>query len=290
MEATGEIGDTGGGTALPPRVGERLRAAREAAGFDLGDIAARTRIPVRHLEAIERAVYTDLPAPTYAIGFARAYARAIGVDEVDVARDVRAELGREPVRRPDAPSYQPVDPARVPSRLLAWTTLAIAAAFLIGFLTWRSLWFADTPTGTSGAPPGALAGAPGGALAGGVASIGGPSAVPGAPAVAGAVASGGQVVLTATSPVWIEITDATGEKFALRELKAGERFEVPKTADRPVLTTGRPNALRITVDGREIATLGPAERRIKDVAISATALAARAQVGQPPSAGGQGGR
>lgn len=239
---------------VPPRVGARLRAAREAAGLDLGDIAARTRIPSRHLEAIERSAYGDLPAPTYAVGFARAYARAIDIDDVGVARDVRQELGREPVRRPEGQSYQPVDPARVPPRLLAWTAAALAAVFAIGWLVWRSMLFSDTPP----QPPARRA----------TATI----AVP--------KAAAGRVVVTATSPVWVQITDATGERFVQHEMKQGETFAVPSTADRPVLTTGRPNALRVTVDGREVAPLGRAERRIKDVGITAAALAARLPDGQ----------
>lgn len=272
--ATGDPSGEWGDGALPPRVGARLRALREGAGLDLADIGSRTRIPVRHLEAIERSDYADLPAPTYAIGFARSYARAVGADEVEAARDVRAELGREPARRPDAPSYQPVDPARVPSRLLVWTTLAIAAVFLIGFLVLRNAWFADTPdTAPAARVP--------------VASVGGPSVTAGAPG-AGSAPAGGQVVVTATSPVWAEIKDAGGETYVTRELKQGESFTVPATADRPVLTTGRPNALRVTVDGREVPPLGPPERRISNVAISAAALAARAGVGQAGSAGSNG--
>ena len=37
----------------PRPAGERLRAAREAKGLSLTAIAERTRVPLRHLEAIE---------------------------------------------------------------------------------------------------------------------------------------------------------------------------------------------------------------------------------------------
>ena len=261
----------------PTRVGSRLRAAREAAGVPLGDVVTRTRIPLRHLEAIERSDYDALPAPAYATGFARAYARAVGIDEVAIARDVRTELGREPVRKPDSQPYEPVDPAHVPTRLLAWTTFAIAMLFLVGWLVWRNMLFSDTPS----APP---------APAAPTASIGGPSATPAA-GVAAAPAAGGQVVLTATAPVWVQITDATGEKFALRELKQGDSFAVPKTADRPTISTGRPEALRVTIDGREVPPLGEPARTIKNMGISAAALAGRPQVGQSiPGGSAQGSR
>ena len=68
-------------TLFPQPVGERLRAARERHGMSLAEIGARTRVPLRHLEAIEASNYGALPSPTYAVGFVRAYARAVGEDE-----------------------------------------------------------------------------------------------------------------------------------------------------------------------------------------------------------------
>jgi cytoskeletal protein RodZ len=46
--------------------------------MSLAEIGARTRVPLRHLEAIEASNYGALPSPTYAVGFVRAYARALG--------------------------------------------------------------------------------------------------------------------------------------------------------------------------------------------------------------------
>ncbi|MES2302439.1 MAG: helix-turn-helix transcriptional regulator, partial [Pseudomonadota bacterium] len=42
-------------------VGESLRAAREAAGLDIKQLALRTRVTVRHLEALEAGDYAALP-------------------------------------------------------------------------------------------------------------------------------------------------------------------------------------------------------------------------------------
>ena len=55
--------------------GAKLRAAREAQGLSMQDVATRTRIAQRQLEAIERDDYSALPGIPYAVGFARAYAR-----------------------------------------------------------------------------------------------------------------------------------------------------------------------------------------------------------------------
>ena len=60
--------------SAPQTAGGQLRAAREARGLDLSQVAAETRIPQRHLENIEAGEYGNLPSRTYAIGVARSYA------------------------------------------------------------------------------------------------------------------------------------------------------------------------------------------------------------------------
>ncbi|WP_409456254.1 helix-turn-helix domain-containing protein [Sphingomonas sp. J315] len=57
----GEPGDTP--NLFPVKVGEKLRDARLAAGLELADIAGRTRVPQRHLAAIEASDYSGLPSP-----------------------------------------------------------------------------------------------------------------------------------------------------------------------------------------------------------------------------------
>ena len=258
LTAGGAMRDANDASLFPQTVGERLRAAREAAGLDLNDIATRTRVPTRHLEAIERSDFTALPSITYAIGFARSYARAVGADETVITRDLRVELGRAPVGTPgETAPYEPVDPTRVPSRLLAWTALALLVVFLIGYGAWRSEIF-----GSAGAPP----------IAAGPVE---PATMPAAVSPAPAPTVGGQVVLTATQPVWLKIYDKAGTRLIEKEMAAGEAFTVPREADTPMILTGRPDALRVTVDGREVAPLGNGSAAIKDVGISAAALASR---------------
>ena len=59
--------------------GPTLRTARERMGMTLQDVAGETRIPVRHLTAIEEGRYDDFAASVYAIGFACNYARVVGI-------------------------------------------------------------------------------------------------------------------------------------------------------------------------------------------------------------------
>src|SRR5438093_12849043 len=98
-------------------VGERLRTAREEKGLSLDDVARQTRIPIRHLEHIEREEWDALPAITYSVGFVRSYASAVGLDGPAVGAELREQLGG--ARSAGVTStayYEPTDPARVPPR------------------------------------------------------------------------------------------------------------------------------------------------------------------------------
>jgi hypothetical protein len=82
--------------------------------------------------------------------------------------------------------------------------------------------------------------------------------------------------------VWLRVYDGKGGPALFQNsLKPGERFEIPATASRPMIRTGRPNALRVTVGNREIPPLGAAERTIADVSLLPADLVARAQGQQP---------
>jgi cytoskeletal protein RodZ len=249
-------------TALfPERVGDRLRTARINAGLDLADVATRTRIPLRHLTAIEAGDYASLPAITYCIGFVKAYARTVGQDEVALARDLRSELGMEGREGGiDHTDYDAADPARVPPWKLVLTALGIFALLGTAYMMWRSGTFdgiGQTTTPVAEADTGEVnAAAP---------VAGAPKAVPAA----------GQVVLTATEDVWFRVYDRTDKVLFEGVKKKGEAYLVPADADKPMIRTGRADQIKVTVANVEVPPVGPAERTVKDVEITAAALAAR---------------
>lgn len=257
---------------FPKTAGEKLREARESEGLSLAEVAARTRVPTRHLEAIENSDYSGLPSPTYSIGFAKAYARAVGLDEVAIGRAVRSQADAS--HRPsDYTPYDIQDPKRLPPKGLATVVAILAAVVVIGLGLYYSGFFdpsASTPVEVASAPP--------------VAS----QAVP-EPSIARPAASGGQVVLTATDVVWMRVYDASGKSLFEKELQPGERYEVPADADRPMINIGRPDKLTVTVNGSAVPALGKGDRAIKDVEISAAALLARAKSdGTSDTSGSQG--
>lgn len=242
----------------------QMRAAREKAGLSLADVASRTRVPLRHLEALERGDYGALPGITYCAGFARAFARAVNMDEVALVSQIRREI--EEQGEFASAQYQieePVDPARIPPRTLAWVAAVIALVIVGGYGLWRM---------QLNAPPSeevivARAPQP-------------PAKAP--PAVQPPVSAAPQpVVLTATDDLWLRIYDRDNKALLEGMMKRGDSFAVPANANSPMILTGRADALAVTVGGRPVPPLGTAEKTIVDFPISAQALLAR---GAPSSA------
>lgn len=252
---------------IPTTPGARLREAREALGLSLDEIAARTRVPLRQLEAIEVGNYAALPSITYSVGFAKAYARAVGVDEVSIARDVRNQNNHQPaVRRTEYVAYEPDEPRREPSGIVAVIGVAVALLVLIAAALWfGTTWFRGETSGS--APPALVTAAPDKAPAA--------TATP-------VMAPGGQVALTATDDVWLRIYDADGTVYE-NTLKPGDTYTVPQ--DRPglMINIGRPDKLKVTINGSAVAALGDGHVAIKDVPITAAALLARGTQAPTPT-------
>ncbi len=243
-------------------VGEQLRAERERQELSLSDLAAKTRVPMRHLDSIEKSDFGALPGTTYTLGFARSYARAVGMDAAKVNADLRGELAQGGHEGYQAPlqNYEPADPSRVPSRTLAYTAAAIGVIVIAGYLIWRSMAL-DGPVDVVAAAP-----------------VEQKAKATPAQTEAKAAMTGGAVVITATDNVWVKIYDADDKRLYENEMTRGESFTVPPDANKPMIVTGRPQVLTVTVGGKAIPPLGAADKTIADVEVSAAALLARAFV------------
>ncbi len=243
-------------------VGEQLKAERERQALSLSDLATLTRVPMRHLDSIERSDFSALPGTTYTLGFTRSYASALGLDPAKFNNDLREELAQSGHKSYQAPTqnFEPADPSRVPSRTLAWTAAAIGVLLVAGYLIWRSSMLSDD------AP---------------VANVQAPQAVVSEQSGVSSATGGGAanvtdtVVLTATGPVWVKIYDADNKPLFESEMIEGDIYSVPKDARNPMIVTGRPNAIAVTIGGKAVPSLGPPERTIVDVGISAASLLAR---------------
>jgi cytoskeleton protein RodZ len=243
-------------------VGEKLLAARTEKALSLSEVAAQTRIPIRHLEALEASDFAALPGSTYSLGFAKSYARFVGLDPTVIADELRAELAQSGHAGfvPATPDYEPADPGRVPPRWMAWTAAAVALVAIIGYLAWRS--FALSP---SSAPMAVTETNIAPAKSAQAAAAGATTAPP----------TGGAVVITADDTVWVKIYDADEKRLFESEMKAGDSYTVPADANGPMIVTGRPQHLKVTVGGKPVPALGEADRTVSDVGVSAAALLAR---------------
>ena len=244
-EAVNELAD-----APPATVGSELRAAREEKGLTLEDIAAQTRIPRRHLESLEISDWERLPAPTYTTGFAKSYASAVGLDRTEIAERLRDEMGGTRPTHTMSEVFEPADPARTMPKWLVFGAIAAVLALVL-VMTWlneRSIVGSGEPAdepavvADAGAPPAAR------------------------PAPAAAPVAQGPVVITANEQVWLSVKDG-GTSLKEGIMEAGQSFEVPASAQAPVLTTGKPEAIRISVGTADAPPVGPAATTVRNVSL-----------------------
>lgn len=78
-------------------MGEALRRARESLDLELEDIAQATHVRAAFIGALERGDLEALPGRPFAIGYVRAYARALGIDQDQAVARFRKETPVEDV-------------------------------------------------------------------------------------------------------------------------------------------------------------------------------------------------
>lgn len=119
-------------------LGEWLRTSREERGYDFDRVERDTRISRGYIEAMERDQFDTLPAPVYARGFVRSYARYLGLDEEEALARMPRELPRPPGLEPLPGLRRGEGPAAIPALPWRWVVVAIivvvagAAAFIVG--------------------------------------------------------------------------------------------------------------------------------------------------------------
>ena len=257
-----------------PTVGQRLRAAREEKKLSLEDVAAQTRIPQRHLASIENAEWDSLPAPTYTIGFAKNYASAVDLDRTDIGNQLREEMGGQRFANTSSDVFEPADPARTMPKSLVIGAI-IAVILLVGIMSWLNKRALEEP-GTSNNSA--------------IAETPTPVPQPAAPAPATPAAANGPVVLNATQQVWLQVSEKGGASLFSGLLQPGQSFTVPANATSPVLKTGKPEALKISVGSQVVGPVGPAATTVSNVSLLPADLmklghsAAQAASAPPPVA------
>ncbi|MBV8638133.1 MAG: helix-turn-helix domain-containing protein [Candidatus Eremiobacteraeota bacterium] len=144
-------------------LGERFRAAREARGLSLSDVAEQIRIRSVYLGAIEDENWTAIGAPVYTRGFLRTYARFLGLDPEEVVGEFnRATSSGSAPSTATAPAPSSISRLHEPRPRnlspLIWIASLIAVA-LVAFVFYneftlhaRQARTAALPSNTSPAP------------------------------------------------------------------------------------------------------------------------------------------
>jgi len=268
------------GDAAPVGVGPQLRAAREKMGLSAQEVARKTRISARHIESIEAGDFGELPGRIYAIGFAKSYAKVVGLDQHDVALMVRAEMGDTDERAPVAKSnFEPGDPNRAPGNKLVWFSLFAAVLLLAG------LFFAVRELFAPAAQLPSLIAAEEAEQAEQLAAQQAEEAQAGQEA--DDLDATGDVVFTAEGPAWVRFVDAQDRILMESEMGEGDSFTIPPDADGPKIFTARPDILAITIGGRSVPKLSDQMMTLVDVPVSAAALIARDAVDETQAAQAQ---
>jgi cytoskeleton protein RodZ len=228
-------------------LGTDLKIARERAGLSLSQLAARTRIPLRSLRAIEENDFAAIPPGIFVRSFIRNYAREVGVDPAEAIAQYRSMT--EPVVVPDDPPSTEVVDEQIQSRSIApdfsesrpgWGYALIAAALLIGLISVNryasqdqsDAVLPDTTIGT-----GATAVTP-------VATTGG----------------GIQLQMRAQAPCWVRAV-VDGQVAFARLMQPGETETLSGQRD-ITLRVGNPAALSYSINGRAGQPLGAANQPV----------------------------
>ena len=114
------------------RLGEVLRDARLAKGASLPEVEQATHIREKILAALEEGEYSDLPAPVYLRGLARAYASYLKLDlaQISALLDQEIEFPQEAEIRPS------VQPLQSPSAITGGVVILALAIICVGVLGW----------------------------------------------------------------------------------------------------------------------------------------------------------
>ncbi len=261
---------------LDAPISDLLKRTRLERGFDLADVARETRIPLRHLNALEAGNFSNLPALAYSIGFVRTYARYLGLDADHAAHQYKSETTQLDAMVTAAPLEIDTE-SRLPSRKTIMISLgaltAIIGAFVaVGMLRGDDANVADPSVATetvaeapivqtapilsdTAAPPVAETLAPPPVLQ---PTVPAPAAIPALPGASGPVLAGVPMVglvLRAKEDSWIKVSDGGPVSLKIGILKAGETYSVPQVPNLR-LQTGNAGGLDVIYNGRLMPPLG----------------------------------
>ena len=258
--------------------GAALKRAREAQGISIGDMAARSRLSVQQVRALESERTAELPEPVYVRAFIRGVASVLGLEPDPLVADYTARYGAASVGvLPDHdPAKETVVRASGRRTGLKAAVVAIAAVLVCaaGWYAWSSMSdgaetqpaaetpVVDAPESVEAAPAPEQAAADQTAQektaaeqaaaekAAAEKAAAEKAAAEKARAQSQAAATGERrVTLSTAGACWVQILLPNGRSFFAKEMAEGgsETLNVPVGAR---VTVGNASVMTLTVDGR----------------------------------------
>lgn len=267
-------------------IGSELRQARERLRRSLTDVAAALTIRRSHLAALEEGRLETLPGLTYALGFLRLYATALGLDADELVQRFKAAAGRV------APPAKLVFPTPAPARGAPTGAVALLGLVLAvgAYVAWYRLSAEGrlpaevvppvparlaplaeqavpplppaapvaTAAQTPAAPPAPVAAPRPAPPILEISPTSAAAATPSTPTTSEPPSDKreGRVLVRARSDAWIQVRDKDGQILVTRILRAGESWPVPAGKSGLLLTTGNAGGTELVVDGVMAPMLG----------------------------------
>lgn len=147
-----------GDAAIAPAFGPgaRLRAAREAAGLSLDQVAQQLKLAQRQVQAIEDENFAELPGRTFSRGFVRNYARLLSLDPDLLLQDLpdvalAPALGSPALHSTGAMIAElPSNHSSKRSGLARWLIPLLLIGCIVGAATYE--WYRGAPPAAADAP------------------------------------------------------------------------------------------------------------------------------------------
>lgn len=258
--------------------GAALKRAREAQGISIGDMAARSRLSVQQVRALESERTAELPEPVYVRAFIRGVASVLGLEPDPLVADYTARYGAASVGV--LPDHDPAKETvvRASGRRTGLKAAVVAIAVLLvcaaGWYAWSSMSdgaetqpaaetpAVEAPESVEAAPAPEQAAADQTAQektaaeqaaaekAAAEKAAAEKAAAEKARAQSQAAATGERrVTLSTSGACWVQILLPNGRSFFAKEMAEGgsETLNVPVGAR---VTVGNASVMTLTVDGR----------------------------------------
>ncbi|MBV8066490.1 MAG: helix-turn-helix domain-containing protein, partial [Candidatus Eremiobacteraeota bacterium] len=181
-------------------LGERFRAAREARGLSLSDVAEQIRIRSVYLAAIEDENWRTIGAPVYIRGFLRTYARFLGLDPEEAVAAFNRAQPAVPASIVASEGEPATRPAARHGSSLVWIA-AVVAVLLIAFVVYNELTLHGSQTTATEPSTGATVAETTGSLA-----SPSESPLPTAKPVLGVADGSNTLALVLSAPSWLRVT------------------------------------------------------------------------------------